>query len=304
MVSSKMLDIRNILKKGYGKFIEVISMCSPVLATHILYFEKFHKILNLKEPLTLNEKIMWLKLNEYNDNPLITMCADKYKVRDYVIEKHHENLLNGLYYVWDNPSQIDWEILPDQFVLKCNHGCGYNIICSDKTTLNKNAVINQIKKWYEEDFWKKKAELNYKYIEKKIICEKYLENADHTPIEDYKVYCFHGKALYILVCDNAAQERKFYFYDSQWNFKRINPDSIKAKEVPSFEKPACLREMLQAAEALSEPFPFVRVDFYIVNDKPIFGELTFTPAAGLDANRLKETDIMFGDLVELKIERR
>ena len=296
-----MVTARDVLKKGYGKFIEVISGYSPVLATYILYLQKFHRVLNLKEPRTLNEKIMWLKLNDYNNNSLITMCADKYKVRDYVIEKHHEDLLNNLYDVWDSPSQIDWEKLPNQFVLKCNHGCGYNIICSDKTALNKTAVLNQIKKWYEEDFWKKKAELNYKHIEKKIICEKYLENTDHTLIADYKVYCFHGKALYILVCDNKITDRKFYFFNSNWEFQRINPDSINAVGVPSFGKPDCLQELLRSAEDLSEPFPFVRVDFYIVNNKPIFGELTFTPAAGLDANRLKETDIMFGNLVNLTI---
>lgn len=295
--------MKNILKKLYRKLIAILSEYAPTFTTKILYFIKFHKLLNLRTPRTLNEKVLWLKLNEYNDNLLVAMCADKYKVREYIIQKKNEDILNELYFVWDTPKQIDWDLLPSQFVLKCNHGCNYNIICSGKDQLDEKRVLKQIEKWYAEDFWKKHAELHYKHIKKKIICEKYLENADGTPIADYKVYCFHGKAYYIMVCDNAETDRKFYFYDTEWNFQRINPDSISAKNVPVFEKPGCFKEMLSVAENLSEPFPFVRVDFYVVNSKLVFGELTFTPAAGLDTNRLPETDILFGDLLKLNIEK-
>lgn len=295
-----MINLKDLIRTFYKKSIENIAACSPTIATQILYLKHFHKILNLRNPHTLNEKILWLKLNDYNNNPLVTMCADKYRVREYVKENGFSNILNKLYYVWESPSEIIWKDLPNNFVLKCNHGCGYNVICSDKSRLNRTETLKQINLWYQEDFWKKKAELNYKNIKKCVICEKYLKNMDGSPISDYKVYCFHGKALYILVCDNQTEDRKFYFYDTSWNFLRINPDGLASKEPPRFKKPTCLKEILLVSEKLSEPFPFVRVDFYIVNGKPVFGEMTFTPAAGLDTNRLQETDNMFGELLNIK----
>ena len=131
-----MVIIKDMIKTIYRKLTEVLSEHSPILVTKFLYFKNFHKYLDLKNPRTLNEKILWLKLNAYNNNPLVTMCADKYRVRDYVVQKNYGHILNDLYFVWDEPSQIDWEQLPNQFALKCNHGCGYNCFFNDKTTMD------------------------------------------------------------------------------------------------------------------------------------------------------------------------
>lgn len=291
--------VRKIMKTIYQKCVEILAVYSPTLATRVLYFKHFRKWLNLSKPRTLNEKILWLKLNTYTENPLVTECADKYRVRDYILSKGCPEILNELYFVWKSPEDICWELLPDKFVLKCNHGCGYNIICKDKSKLNKDEILIQLKKWQHEDFWKKKAEINYRRIEKRIICEKYLEGENRYRLNDYKVYCFNGKALFILLCIDDIEKRKFYFFDEKWNFLRINRDGLAAPETFYVKKPECLEKLLFYAERLASPFPFVRVDFYIEDERIIFGEMTFTPAAGLDVNRLAETDIFFGDLLVL-----
>lgn len=289
--------IKKVIKKTYRWCMEQLSVCSPVYATKLLYFIHFHKWLDLNNPQTLNEKILWLKLNTYNNNPLVTKCADKYRVREYVAEKGCPEILNELYGVWNHAEEIEWTKLPDSFAMKCNHGCGYNIICSDKQKLNEAKTKIQLNKWLSEDFWKRNAEVNYRQIEKKIICEKYIQGKHDERLNDYKVYCFHGKALFILFC--IDKERKFYFFDREWNFLRINPDGLSAPKSFHVEKPACIEKLLEYAERLSEPFPFVRVDFYVEQEKIIFGEMTFTPAAGLDTARLKETDMFFGELLKL-----
>lgn len=285
------------IKKIYEKIISFLSVLSPVLATKVLYFKFFHKRLDLNNPRTLNEKILWLKLNTYNHNPLVTQCADKYRVREYIKSTGCGAILNELYAVWDTPDEIIWDSLPDRFVLKCNHGCGYNIICPDKKKLDTKVAHKQLKAWLKEDYWKLKAEVNYKAIEKKIICEKFIDGENQERLNDYKVYCFNGKAQCVLVCTN--KDRKFYFYDRDWNLLRINPDSKNAPESFSLKKPNRIDQVFRYAEILSEPFPFVRVDFYVENEVIIFGEMTFTPAAGLDTKRLYDTDVYFGDLLKL-----
>lgn len=267
------------------------------MTTKLLYFKKFHKHLDLEHPQTLNEKILWLKLNTYHNNALVTQCADKFKVREYVQSKGCGEILNDLYAVWDEPNEIEWDKLPNCFVLKCNHGCGYNIICSDKTALNDGDIRNQLAAWLKEDYWKLKAELNYKDIKKKIICEKYIEGENQERLNDYKVYCFNGKAECVLVCMN--KDRKFYFFDRGWNLLRINPDGLKVPETFTLKKPECIDQVFRYAEVLSDPFPFVRVDFYVENEEIIFGEMTFTPSAGLDTDRFHETDMHFGNLLKL-----
>ena len=267
------------------------------MTTKLLYFKGFHKYLDLEHPQTLNEKILWLKLNTYHNNALVTQCADKFKVREYIQSKGCGEILNELYAVWEEPNEIEWDKLPNRFVLKCNHGCGYNIICTDKTELNDGDIRKQLADWLKEDYWKLKAELNYKDIKKKIICEKYIEGENPERLNDYKVYCFNGNALFVLVC--VDKDRKFYFYDRDWNLLRINPDGINAEETFTLKKPNCISQVFHYAEILSKPFPFVRVDFYVENETIIFGEMTFTPAAGLDTDRLYETDLYFGSLLKL-----
>ena len=176
--------INEIVKRLYS----MLSKVSPKLNSKILYFVKMKKKLNLKKPETFNEKIMWLKLNEYENNELITLCVDKYEVRKYVKKSGAEEILNDLISVYNTPEEINFDELPNQFVLKCNHGAGYNIICKDKNKMNFTKVKSVLNKWLKEDYWALSSEMQYKNVERKIICEKYLKSNNYQDLEDYKIY--------------------------------------------------------------------------------------------------------------------
>src|SRR5690606_27942797 len=148
--------------------------------------------LNLNNPATFNEKIMWLKLYRYNNNKLVTTCVDKFKVREYVTKKYNDNILNRLYGVWDDVEEIDWGILPQKFAIKLNHGAGFNLICDNKNELNIKSAEDKLNYWKSMDYWKNRAELNYRYVNKKIVCERFLETSDGEFPVDYKIYCFNG----------------------------------------------------------------------------------------------------------------
>jgi len=288
-----------IKPKVAAGFYYAISPLSPSVASRILYWRKFKRPLDLGAPKTLNEKIMWLKLNTYRHDPLVSQCADKWRVREYVEAAGWGGVLNQIYGVWDSADRIPWATLPKSFVLKCNHGCGYNIICPQKEALDIKSSVRRINKWMHTDFWRFYAEVQYRNIPRRILCERYLGDERGLP-RDYKVYCFHGRPLYILVCDGRGRQRpRFYFFDPDWRFCPVTQDGLDAPKDFYVLRPENLDQMLACAADLSAPFPFVRADFYEVSGKLIFGELTFTPAGGLDTRRLPETDIMFGNLLKI-----
>lgn len=282
--------------KTAGRY--VLSSFFPVMGTKLLYRHAFHRSLNLKKPETLNEKILWLKHHTYKNDPLVSRCADKYAVRSYVEEMGCGEILNELYAAWDAPEEIDWDSLPEAFVLKCNHGTGYNLICRDKGGLDVRRCEQQLREWLQHDYWRDYIEFQYRPVPKKIICERML--GDGNSLTDYKIYCFHGKPTHVLVCVGREKGRPtFYFFDREWKFCPITGDGKKQSEDFTLPKPENLERMFAYAERLSAPFPFVRADFYDVDGKVYFGELTFTPSAGLDNKRLPETDRMFGEMLQL-----
>ena len=290
---------RHLKPKAAARFYYTLSPISPELTSRILYWRKFKRPLNLGSPKTLNEKIMWLKLNTYAHDPLVSQCADKWRVREYVEAAGWGSTLNQVYGVWDSAAAVPWDALPKSFALKCTHGCGYNILCPQKDMLDVKRSMRQIGKWMQTDFWRFYAEVQYRNIQKRILCEEYLGDGQELP-KDYKVYCFHGRPLYILVCDGRGSQRtRFYFYDANWRFCPITRDGLEVSGDFSVARPENLSEMLACAADLSAPFPFVRADFYEIGGKLIFGELTFTPAGGLDTRRLPATDIMFGKLLKV-----
>lgn len=291
-----------ILHKYYWKFYEwkaeVISTISPTYATKKLYKKRFGKSLNLKNPTSFNEKILWLKLNTYNNNSLVTQCADKYAVRAYVKKMGCGEILIPLISAYDSVDEIQWDKLPEKFALKCNHGCGYNLICAGKSNLDIENAKKKVEQWMKDDYWRHRAEINYKYIDKKIVVEEYLDNHGKQ-IEDYKFYCFNGKVLYTMVCiERKNKHAKYYFFDRDWNLLPYSKDSLKIDKSFRIEKPKLLDKAIEYAEILSSPFPFVRTDLYILDDKVYFGELTFTPAGGLDDDLL-EGDRKMGELIQL-----
>jgi hypothetical protein len=261
--------------------------------------------LNLKSPKSFNEKLQWLKL--YNQKPEHTMIADKYAVRKYIAEKIGEEYLILLLGVWDKPEEIDFDTLPNEFVLKCNHNSGLGMyICKDKAAMNKEKVIDGLWKGLRQDYYLTGREWPYKNIPRKIICEKYLTDEEGIgELTDYKFFCFDG----YVDCVMIATERqsgcpKFYFFNDKWELLRLN---IRGKEAPAgftVPKPSCIDEMFRIASILSKGFPFVRVDLYESNKKVYFGELTLYPQSGFDANILPEADEYWGGLLDIDNVKR
>ena len=262
-----------------------------------LYFKiVLHKKLNLKNPQTFNEKIQWLKLYYYPKNPLVVNGADKYAVREYIARKGYGDRLVPLLGIWDRAEDIEWDKLPNEFVLKCNHGCAYNIVVSDESILDKEVTIKQLNEWLKEDFGAFNIEIHYSEIKRHVItCEEFLgEN-----ITDYKFFCFNGKpyCIYVstdLIHDRQAQIGFFYLDGKKMPLRRDDYTDIPEVSLPPFYD-----EMKKAAEVLCKDFPFVRVDFFIANNTWYFAELTFTPGAGMMPFNPEKCDSEWGKMLRL-----
>ena len=258
--------------------------------------------LDLENPQTFNEKLQWLKLHDRR--PEYTIMVDKYKVRDYIADKLGEEYLIPLLGVWDDPDEIDFEALPDQFVLKCNHNSGTGMcICKDKSKLDIEKVKKELRKGLAQDYYLTGREWPYKNVPRKIICEQYMEDSSQKDsLTDYKFFCFNGVADCVMVClDRFSGDTKFYFFDKNWKLKRMNIRGKNAPEGFTIPKPSCMDEMFRIAEQLSEGLSFSRIDLYECNGKIYFGEITFFPDSGFDANLLPETDQYFGEMIDLSV---
>lgn len=292
-----MIKQSKLLIKVYGFLIGIITLFSPVLASKIRYRISMGKKLNLDNPRGFNEKMMWLNL--FWQDPLKTKCADKYLVRDYVKEKGCGEILNPIYGVYKYPDEINWEDLPDKFVLKSTYGSGRNIICTDKNKLDKKKTKKTLKKWLSPKILNTTAQMHYSQKTNIIICEKYIETPDGKPPTDYKFYCFNGEPKIILAIEDRDNNEKKMFYDLNWNPLRqyCNPRYANV----DIKKPPQLKKMIEYAYKLSEDFPFVRVDLYNVDNQVLFGELTFTPAACLSKTHNKKGDEYFGSLLDISV---
>lgn len=287
-----------MIKKIGKKFFEILTKISPKFSSCVLYFMRTKEIPNLKNPKNFNEKTTALKLS-YANNELISKCADKYEVREYVKEKGLEKILNELYFVYDNVDDIDFNKLPNKFALKCTHGCAYNVICEDKKLLDIEKTKRKLRKYMQERYGLATGELHYLNIKPRIICEKYLCDKDGKMPIDYKLYCIDGKVVGILVCterEEGTHIMKQNFYDTNWEELIYIKDKYRSKE--KIEKPQNLDLMIKYAEILSKDFKFVRVDFYNENGKIIFGELTFTPACCCNPKYSKQGNLELGQKIK------
>lgn len=254
--------------------------------------------LNLDNPTTFNEKLQWLKL--YNRKPEYTIMVDKYKVRDYIAEKIGDEYLIPLIGVWDNPDDIDFESLPNQFVLKCNHNSGLGMcICKDKSKLDIKKVKRNLRKGLKQDYYLLGREWPYKDVHRKIIAEKYMTDETGTNLRDYKFYCFDGKAKVVGIYQdrNTDKETTGDFFDMDFKWLDFTFNMPNAKEKPS--KPNHFEKMIEIAEILSEGIPHVRVDLYLSNDNIYFGELTFFDGSGFDKIEPIEWDVKLGSWINL-----
>ncbi len=278
-----------------GAFLTTIS---PRLNTYYSYFLFNRRLINLDKPQTFAEKISWLKIHKYSQDPLVKRCADKLAVREYVTEKGFGYMLNDLLAVFDDVNAIKWDELPETFVLKWNFGSGYNYLCKDKKTKSPQEAINKLQSWGNKKFWLFFSELHYDIPHKRILCERFLDTPNDSLI-DYKFYCFHGKIKAVLVIERVENNaERAVFMSPDWDY--ISDVNYKYKDSFIPEKPHSLREMIWAAERLSDAFPFVRVDFYEWNSKPIFGEMTFTPAAGMNPSETLINGKHMGEYISLK----
>lgn len=258
----------------------------------------FKKKLNLKKPETYNEKIQWMKL--YYRKSIMTKLVDKYEVRDFIAGKIGEEYLFPLLGVWDSPDEIDYEALPDEFVLKCTHDSGSVFICRDKKTFDRDDVNKKLKKALKHNWYWNCREWPYKNVKPRIIAEKYMVDESSVELKDYKFFCFNGEPKAFFVATdrgNENEEVKFDFYDMEFNhlpFKHGHEWSDKPIKTPeNFD------EMVKIAAQLSEGWPQVRVDLYNVNGKVYFGEMTFSHHSGFVPFEPEEWDYKFGEWFNL-----
>lgn len=262
----------------------------------IYYFAHFKKFCNLKNPKTYNEKLNWLKLNDRN--PLYRKIVDKYEVKEYV-----SNIIGNEYIiptlgVWDYFEDIDFEALPEQFVLKCTHDSEGLVIVKDKSKLDKEFVKQKIKISLKQNFYYIGREWPYKNVKPRIIAEQYMEDHIYSELRDYKFFCFDGnpKAMFI-ASDRASGNVKFDYFDL--DFGHLDIKQKYSHTDKPLRKPETFEKMIELSKILSEGFPHVRVDFYEVDGKVYFGELTFYHFSGFMPFEPSRWDDKFGSWLNL-----
>lgn len=270
----------------------------------LAYKSIFNKPLQLENPITMNEKLQWLKL--YDRKKIYVSQVDKYEVRKYIKQKLGEKYLIPLLGVWDDPEEIDFDSLPDKFVLKCNHNSGLGMcICKDKNSFDVEEAKRNLKRGIKQNYYIETREWPYKDVTRKIIAEQYMtDTPDSEEFTDYKFYCYNGYVDAVMVClDRSTGDTKFYFFDREWKLKRYNKRGRMAPENFTLPKPKHIDEMFSIAETLSVGYPFVRIDLYSTEEQVYFGEITLFPDSGFDPNRLPEIDEKFGNMIDLTLAK-
>jgi hypothetical protein len=294
------MDVLGVLKKGFRfifdkdyRFLAKAKMGIYDSMYDEEYLKRFFKAclgrdLNLVSPKSYNEKLQWLKLHDRS--PKYVIMVDKYKVRDYITKMLGEEYLIPLLGVWEDPSDINFDALPNQFVLKCNHNSGLGMcICKDKSTLNIKHTRKKLKKGIEQDYYLFEREWPYKDVPRKIIAERYMGQ-----IDDYKFFCFNGVIDSVMVCKERDKGYpKFIFYDKDWN--RLYYQYYEPSKEYEEKKPEKYDEMKKIAEKLSKGYPHIRVDLYLIDNHVYFGELTLYNQSGFDTDITYETDLMWGE---------
>ena len=256
------------------------------------------KPLNLDVPGSFNEKIQWLKI--YDSTPIKTRLADKYLVREWVKEKIGEKYLIPLLGVYDRFEDIDFDQLPNQFVIKCNHGSGYNIVVKDKSQLDLAGAKSKVDAWMHENFaFKRGFELHYRGIKPKILIEQYITH-DGQNLYDYKFWCFNGDVKYVQFRSGFSANLRMVFYDLNWERQPFYYDYLLYEK--ELEKPDNFDEMIQIAKTCCQGFPFACVDLYRLRGGTIkFGKMIFTCSSGVGRWNSEKHNLMLGKLIKLPL---
>lgn len=255
------------------------------------------KPLNLSNPKTFSEKIIYLKINYRHPNA--QKYVNKLAVRNYVSENVGEKYLIPIIKVYEKTSDINFKELPNQFVLKLNHGSGMNIICKDKDNLDESEAMNKLKEWYNQDYFEAGGEYQYGGIEPKVFAEKYMAT-DEESLKDYKVFCFNGEPKFIQVDVGRYTNHKRAFYDLDWN--RLPFTILHPKYDGEIKKPEKLKEMIEVARTLAKDFIHIRVDLYNIDEEIFFGELTFHHGGGFEPVMPPKYNRVIGDYLRLPDE--
>lgn len=286
----------------FGSLLERLNFLIPneEFYLRLLFRLKLGKHLNLSNPQSFNEKLQWLKL--YYRKIEFTQMVDKYEVKNYVKNLLDEKYIIPTIGVWEKPEDIEWDNLPNQFVLKTTHGGGGVgvVVCKNKQEFDKTAAIAKLNRSLNISGYNYLKEWPYKHIHKRIIAEKYMEDLGMHQLVDYKFLCFNGEPKLVLVCKDRFESSGLTkdFYTPNWeqiNLKR----STNGNSNSAIEKPLLLSEMLDVAKTLSKGLPFIRIDLYLVNQQIYFGEFTFFPASGLSAFEPDEWDAILGSWITL-----
>ena len=260
-------------------FRGIVKAISPTLYVKHQYKYITHHKLNLKNPVRYTEKLQYLRLYVYPKDKLVIKAASRDGARDYLKDKGYEDILIPIYGIYDKFDDIDFDKLPDQFVLKCTHACAFNEIVRDKSKFNKKESRKKFNKWLKTNYGNKTVEKHYSPIKPRIIIEKYLGELDSLPTE-YKIHVFNGvaRSMYIVTGRGVDIRYNNYYIDwKEFDGSQFNGWKKREEKLPV---PSNWDEMVKIAEALGKDFPFVRVDLYNINGKIYFSELTFTPAKG------------------------
>lgn len=264
----------------------------------IIYRIKIGKKLRLDNPQTFNEKLQWLKLNDRQ--PVYTTMVDKYEVKKYVADKIGEKYIIPTIGVWDHFEDIDFDLLPDRFVLKCTHDSGGLILCEDKSALDLKKAKRKIVRSLHNNYYYIFREWPYKNVRPRIIAEEYMTDGSNIVPEDYKVYCFNGEPKYIVVFHNRFCNEKGLsetVYDTDWIPQGFSMSVHFAVSNIIEDKPECLEELLNICRILCQEIPQVRIDFYIIKQKIFFGEITLYTASGLQKMIPEEMDVVIGKML-------
>lgn len=263
----------------------------------IQYLYHFHNLPNLKNPKTFNEKLQWLKL--YDRRPKYTTMVDKYLVKEYVAKIIGEEYIIPTIGVWDSVDDIDWDSLPNQFVLKWNHDSGSIVICKDKTNLDIETAIRKLRPGAKRSGYWYGREWPYKNVVARIVAEKYMVDESGTELKDYKFFCFDGQVKCLKVDFGRFKEHHANYYDTGMNLLPFGEANLPPVYNHKIEKPKNFEKMVELAEKLSKGIPFLRVDFYNIYGKIYFGELTLYPASGMGKFTPNGIDLMLGEMINL-----
>lgn len=273
---SKNLHENKLKRMLVNPFRNVVKFISKTAYVKYQYHYITHHHLNLKQPIRYTEKLQYLRLKVYPFIPLVSTCAGRVGVRQYVKNLRLKNILIPIYGIYDTFEEIDFEKLPNQFVMKCSHACAFNYICLDKKSIDYKQLKKKFNRWLKTNYGKKTVELHYSKIKPQIIIEKYLGK---FPTE-YKIHVFNGKAKYMYVVTGRGSDIRYNNYYIDWtpfDGAQFNGWTKTEKELIP---PSNWNQQIDIAQRLAKPFPFVRIDLYSIDGKIYFSEMTFTPAKG------------------------